>query len=471
MPISPAFVEEMYAVVGPTGVITDTRDLAPFLAEERGRYQGEASVVIQPQTTSQVAEVVQICARDHVPIVPQGGNTGLCGGAVSAEGHVVMSLSRMNAIRALDSVGLTATVEAGVLLADLQQEALKHACLFPLSLASQGSCQIGGNISTNAGGVNVLRYGGMRDLCLGLEVVLADGTIWNGLKTLSKDNTGYALKHLFIGSEGTLGIITAAVLKLFPRPLHKKVAFCALSHVSRIPDLLYVARCATDDHMSAFELISREALELACCHLDGIVDPFDVPWPWYVLLECTASQENADVHVKLESFLTQALERNLIDDAVFAENGRQEDMLWKMREGISEAQKREGASIKHDISVPLRSIPELLDSTMSAVLEAVPGIRPCPFGHVGDGNIHFNFMQPVDIAASDFLNQSEKINRIVHDHVIAMGGSISAEHGIGRLKVDDLFRYKENVEIETMQRIKKAFDPQGLFNPGVILPP
>ena len=468
MSIPPAFLDDAHAIVGSKGIFTDPNDLDPFLREQRGRYQGASSVVVQPQTTEQVAEIVRICSRHRVPIVPQGGNTGLCGGAVSEANHVIVSLSRMNAIRTLDPVGLTVTVESGVILEDLQKEALKHECFFPLSLASQGSCQIGGNISTNAGGVNVLRYGGMRDLCLGLEVVMADGVVWNSLKTLKKDNTGYALKHLFIGSEGTLGLITAAVLKLFPRPVHKTVVLCALSHASKLPDFFRLVRYATDDHVNAFELISRSALELACRHLDGVTDPFDGVWPWYVLVECTTSQESIDIRPLLEDALAQALEKDLISDAVFAENGRQEILFWKMREGISDAQKREGASIKHDISVPLHNIPNLLDSTVTAVTNAVPGIRPCLFGHVGDGNIHFNFMQPIETSASEFLSHSETVNRIVHDHVVAMEGSISAEHGIGRLKVDELLRYKESVEIEAMRRIKKAFDPQGIFNPGVL---
>lgn len=469
MSISDHVLSELRSIVGEEGVLADPTALEPFLAEERGLYRGAASVVVRPGTVSQVSDVVRLCARSGISIVPQGGNTGLCGGAVSDSGQLILSLGRMNRIRSVDPVDFTMTVEAGVILETIQKAALEVDRFFPLSLGAQGSCQIGGNLATNAGGLNVLRYGNARDLCLGLEVVLADGRVWNGLKYLGKDNTGYALKHLFIGGEGTLGIITAAVLKLFPRPVEKQTALCAVSGVETVPRLLALARSLSGDQVSAFELLARFSLELACRHLDGVSDPFDASWPWYILVELSTTRSGTDLRPVFERFLEEAFEQGLIGDAVVAESGRQEAAFWKMREGLPEAQKHEGASVKHDVSVPVARVPEFLERALPAVCAVVPGLRPCPFGHVGDGNIHFNLTQPETMDAVAFLGLREELNRIVHDIVVDMGGSISAEHGIGRLRVDELIRYKTETEIDVMRRIKTAFDPDGILNPGVVV--
>ncbi|AMW33888.1 FAD-binding oxidoreductase [Haematospirillum jordaniae] len=469
MSVADHILSELYSVVGAEGVLVDPEALDPFLREERGRYRGASSLVVRPSSVEQVSAIVRLCARHALSLVPQGGNTGLCAGAVSDAGQVILSLGRMNRIRSIDPVNFTMTVEAGVVLETIQKAALDADRFFPLSLGAQGSCQIGGNLATNAGGLNVLRYGNARDLCLGLEVVLADGRIWNGLKRLGKDNTGYALKHLFIGGEGTLGIITAAVLKLFPRPLEKQTALCAVSDVRSVPHLLALARSLSGDQVSAFELMARFSLELACRHLDSVTDPFESPWPWYVLVEFSTTRAETDLRTVFERFLEEAFEQALIGDAVIAESGRQDAAFWRMREGLPEAQKHEGASVKHDISVPIGSVPEFLERAMQAVSQAVPGIRPCPFGHVGDGNIHFNLTQPETMSSADFLAKWEDLNRIVHDIVADMGGSFSAEHGIGRLKVDEMLRYKADEEIDMMRRIKKALDPQHILNPGVIL--
>lgn len=469
MPITDAFLSALRAAVGDRAVLTETGDLDPYLREERGLYRGAASVVVKPASTDEVAAVVRLCAAEGVSIVPQGGNTGLCGGAVSDAGQVILSLARMNRIRAVNPMDFTMTVEAGVILEDIQTAAREAGRLFPLALGAQGSCQIGGNLATNAGGLNVLRYGNTRDLCLGLEVVLADGTVWSSLKALGKDNTGYALKHLFIGGEGTLGIITAAVLKLFPLPLEKQTALCAVDDVAQVPALLALARAMSGEQVTAFELVARFGLELACRHLDGVSDPFEAPHPWYVLAEFSSTRAGTDLRAVFEGFLEQAFEDGIISDAVIAESGQQEAAFWRMREGLPEAQKHEGASIKHDVAVPVARVPEFLDRAIAGVTAALPGLRPCPFGHVGDGNIHFNLTQPEGMDAREYLAKWEEMNRIVHDIVVDMGGSISAEHGVGRLKVDEIIHYKSPVEIAMMRRVKAALDPENLLNPGVVV--
>ncbi|GAB3121494.1 FAD-binding oxidoreductase [Novispirillum itersonii] len=469
MPITDAFLDTLRSIVGDKAVLTDGGDLDPHLREERGLYRGQATVAVKPATTEEVSAVVKACAAAGVSIVPQGGNTGLCGGAVSDAGQVILSLSRMNRIRAINPIDFTITVEAGVILEDVQTAALEADRFFPLALGAQGSCQIGGNLATNAGGLNVLRYGNTRDLCLGLEVVLADGTVWNGLKALGKDNTGFALKHLFIGGEGALGIITAAVMKLYPRPLEKQTALCAVDDVAQVPALLALARAMSGDQVSAFELVARFGLELACRHLDGVTDPFEDAHPWYVLAEFSSTRAGTDLRAVFEGFLETAFEQGIISDAVIAESGQQEASFWRMREGLPEAQKHEGASIKHDVAVPVARVPEFLDRAIAGVVAALPGLRPCPFGHVGDGNIHFNLTQPEGMDPKAYLGHWEEMNRIVHDIVVDMGGSISAEHGVGRLKVDEIIHYKSAAEIEVMRKVKVALDPQNLLNPGVVV--
>lgn len=461
-----AFLSAVRAVVGDKGLLTDASAMEPHLVEERGLFRGAATAVARPASTEEVAAVVRLCAEHDVPIVPQGGNTGLVGGAVSNAGSLILSTARLNRIRSIDPVNFTITVEAGCILADIQDAAEKEGCLFPLSLGAEGSCHIGGNLASNAGGVNVLRYGNARDLTLGLEVVLPDGRIWNGMKALGKDNTGYALKHLFVGGEGTLGIITAAVLKLFPAPAEKQTALVALDDVANVTVLLQKARAMSGDAVTAFELIHRFGMELATAHLDGISDPFEAPYPWYVLVEFSTSRPNADLRTLFEAFLESAFEDGIIVDGVVAESLDQTETLWRLREGLPEAQKHEGASIKHDVAVPVGRVPEFLARAMAAVEAAMPGLRPCPFGHVGDGNIHFNLTQPVGMDAKEYLGHWEEMNRIVHDIVVEMDGSISAEHGVGQLKVDEIVHYKSAVEIDLLRSIKKALDPQGIMNPG-----
>lgn len=468
-------LRELAAVVGAGNVIADPAGLAPYLAEERGLYRGAALAAVRPGSTPETAEVARLCAAAGIPMVPQGGNTGLVGGGVPAEDgrSVVISTERLNRIRAVDPVDFTLTAEAGCVLAALQQAAEEAGCLFPLSLGAEGSCRIGGNISTNAGGTNVLRYGNTRDLVLGLEVVLPDGRVWNGLKRLRKDNTGYALQHLFIGAEGTLGIVTACVLKLFPRPREVATAFVALTDLEAALPILARARAASGDAVTACELVPRIGLELGLAHVPGVRDPFDRPHGWMLLLELSSSRPGG-LRQALEEVLTQAIGDGLAADAVVAESDSQRRDFWRIREAIPEAQKREGGSIKHDVAVATSRVPEMIRRCTLAVEAALPGVRVVPFGHLGDGNTHFNLTQPAGAdpdgrQKADFLARWAEMNRIVHDIVTGMEGSISAEHGIGRLKLDELAHYKPAVDLDLMRRIKQAIDPQGLMNPGKVV--
>ncbi|MEQ8734417.1 MAG: FAD-binding oxidoreductase [Rhodospirillaceae bacterium] len=471
MPLDQTFLDQIAAIVGPSGCLTSDSDIAPYLEEERGLFQGATSLVVRPGSTDEVAAVVKVCAEAGIGIVPQGGNTGLCGGGVPAESgaEIVLALGRMNKIRDIDPTNFTMTVEAGCILAEIQNQADDVDCLFPLSLGAEGSCQIGGNLATNAGGINVLRYGNTRDLVLGLEVVLPDGRIWHGLRALGKDNTGYALKHLFVGSEGSLGIITAAVLKLFPKPKETETALCALSTLDDVTSLLNRARALSGDAVTAFELVPRIGLEFCAKHIDGISDPLSEPHDWYTLIEFSTSRPNSNVRAAFEGFLEAAFEDGIIVDAVIAESQAQAENLWRMRESLPEAQKHEGGSIKHDVSVPVSRVPEFISRGMAAVLKTYPGARPCPFGHVGDGNVHFNVSQPLDMDKDAYLAEWEAMNRIVHDLVVEMNGSISAEHGIGRLKVGEMEHYKDPVELDLMKTLKAALDPKRTMNPGKVV--
>jgi FAD/FMN-containing dehydrogenase len=471
VPLDLTLVDRIANIVGPNGYLTDTADIAPYLDEERGLFRGATALVVRPGSTAAVAAVVTLCADAGVGIVPQGGNTGLCGGGVPAEsgGEIVLALGRMNTVRDIDPVNFTMTAEAGCILADIQSKADDVDCLFPLSLGAEGSCQIGGNLATNAGGINVLRYGNARDLVLGLEVVLPDGRIWNGLRALGKDNTGYALKQVFIGSEGTLGIITAAILKLFPKPRETETAFCALASLDDVTRLLNRARALSGDAVTALELVPRIGLEMCVAHIGGVSDPLSAPHEWYALIEFSTSRPDAGLRAGLESLLGAAFEDGIIVDAVIAESLDQADALWRIREALPEAQKHEGGSIKHDVSVPVSRVPEFITRGMAAVREAYPDVRPCPFGHVGDGNVHFNVSQPVGMDKDAYLAEWENMNRIVHDLVVEMDGSISAEHGIGRLKVGEMERYKDPVELDLMKALKAAIDPNRTMNPGKVV--
>jgi FAD/FMN-containing dehydrogenase len=464
-------IEALRRTVDPAGWLEDPDQMAPYLREQRGRFRGGALAVVRPSSTAEVGAVVAAAASAKIAIVPQGGNTGLVGGSISYPGErsIVLSLQRLNRIRELDPLDYTATVEAGCILATLQQAAADADRLFPLSLGAEGSCMLGGLLSTNAGGIMTIRYGNMRDLVLGIEVVLPDGRIWDGLRRLHKNNTGYDLKHLFIGGEGTLGIITAAVVKLFPRPRQTETAFVAVPDPAAAIALLARLRAATGDAIAAFELIPRRALDFALKHISGTSDPIANPHPWYVLVEATAGTEGRMLRESIEAALGEAIETGLASDAALAESEAQRKSLWFIREAIVEAQAFEGGSIKHDISVPVSRIPSFIERATAAVEAAYPGVRPMPFGHAGDGNIHFNVTQPVGATKERYLEQWEAMNRIVHDVALGLGGSISAEHGIGRFKLDELARTKSPVELDLMRRIKAAIDPDREMNPGVML--
>ncbi len=460
-------------IVGNHGWMDDPNAMLPYLVETRGLFQGHALAVVRPDSTSQVAQVVGLCQQAGIGIVPQGGNTGRCGGATPSEhGHeIVLNLSRLKRIRQLDPSNYTITVEAGCILADIQATAANAQRLFPLSLGAEGSCQIGGNLASNAGGTNVLRYGNARDLVLGLEVVLADGQIWDGLTALRKNNTGYDLKDLFIGAEGTLGIITAAVLKLFPQPRDVQTALIALPELEACVELLAQAREASGDTVSTFELMGRTGLDFALRHIPGCRDPMDTPYPWYILLVLSSSRAQASLRDCLEDLLADAYEQGLVMDAVIADSEAQAQGLWQLREGIVEAQRFEGGSIKHDIAVPVSQVPWFIHQANIQVEQLLPGIRVCAFGHVGDGNIHYNLSQPVDMDQAEFLGMWDQFKRIVHDIVAGMNGSFSAEHGIGRLKVGEMARYKSDIELDLMRKLKQALDPKRIMNAGKVVPP
>jgi D-lactate dehydrogenase (cytochrome) len=460
------------AIVGPAHVLVDEPATARYREESRGLYHGIALAVVRPATTEEVAAVVRVCSAHDLSMVPQGGNTGTCGGAVPLDDRtVVISTERLTRIRAIDPVDFTMTVEAGCILADLQAAADDAGCLFPLSLGGEGSCRIGGNLSTNAGGTNVLRYGNARDLMLGLEVVLPDGRIWNGLRALRKDNTGYALRHLFVGAEGTLGIITAVALKLFARPVEWHTAVVALESPDAALTLLSQLRQASGDSVNACELMPRIALDLGFRNLPGARDPFGRSYPWYLLVELSSPRASG-LRAALEQVLERGAEDGHVLDAVLAESGAQRKALWRLREiAAGGHQHQEGALIKHDVSVPVSRVPALITQATAAAEAAWPGVRVIAFGHVGDGNVHFNLVQPAGGDGVAFGEARVALNRVVHDIVDALGGSVSAEHGIGLLKIDEMARYKTDVELDLMRALKQAFDPRGLMNPGKVLPP
>ncbi|HET6560422.1 MAG TPA: FAD-binding oxidoreductase [Marmoricola sp.] len=472
MPLSPRLLDDLRAVVGPAGLLTPADDLAAYTADWRGAHRGRAAAVVRPGSTEEVARVVRLCHEAGVAVVPQGGNTGLCGGAVPDDSgeQVVLQLGRLRRIRDVDPVEDTVTVEAGVVLHDVQAAAAAAGRLFPLSLGSEGSCTIGGNLATNAGGTAVVRYGMVRDLTLGLEVVLPDGRVWDGLRPLRKDNTGYDLKQLFIGAEGTLGVITAAVLRLFPATPRRATAWVALPSVAAAVDVLEVLRNHAGEQLTAWELMSREALSMVLAHVPGVRDPFPEAHPWYGLVELAASGAATGLSDTLESALAEAFERELLLDAVVAGSPTQRTELWTLREGISEAQNPEGPSLKHDVTVPIRRLPAFVAETARSLDEALPGVRLVTYGHVGDGNLHHNLSAPPGLSADAFLARSGELSTVVYDAVAAVGGSISAEHGIGTAKRAAAARYKDPVELELMRAVKQALDPAGLMNPGKVLP-
>jgi FAD/FMN-containing dehydrogenase len=467
-PLAPALLGRFSDIVGPADAITDPADQEPYLIEARGLYRGRTPLVLRPGSVAELTEILKLAHDTRTPIVPQGGNTGLVGGQVALHGEVIVSTLRIARIRDVDPVSNTLTCEAGVVLANAQQAAADVGRLFPLSLGAEGSCTIGGNLSTNAGGTAALAYGGGRDLVLGVEVVLADGRIWNGLSKLKKDNTGYDLKHLFIGAEGTLGIITAAVLKLFPRPSAVETAFVGVPSPAAALDLLHLAQGRSGGTVTSFELMPRIAIEFVLRHAAGARDPLDAVHPWYVLIELSGSAREG-LRLGFEELLETSLERGLLTDAAVAETLEQARTFWHLRNLVSEVQKPEGGSIKHDVSVPIAAVPAFIEEASAAVQALAPGCRPVPFGHLGDGNIHFNVSQPVGADKADFLARWGEMNAAVHRIVGKFQGSISAEHGIGRLKRDLLPAVKDPVAIELMRAIKLTLDPHGILNPGKVL--
>jgi len=466
-----AFLAQCRDIAGAAFVLDRLDDMAPYLTDWRGRFTGRALAVLRPQDTAQVALLVQACVRHRVPIVPQGGKTGLVLGSVPDDSGtaVVLSLGRLNRIRALDSINRTVTVDAGVILQTVQEAAAAHDLLFPLSLAAEGSCTIGGNLSTNAGGTAVLRYGNTRELCLGLEVVTPQGEIWDGLRALRKDNTGYDLRDLLIGAEGTLGIITGAVMKLFPQPRAAITALVALGSARDALGLLTLVQDTCGAALTGFELMSAVCLDLVATHFPQLQQPFGARHAHYVLLEVSSNESEQHAVALLERAIGQAVDEGVCDDAVVATSLAQSRGLWNLREHIPLAQAAAGKNIKHDISLPISRIPEFIATTDAALAAAFPDAEVICFGHLGDGNLHYNVAPKSGAGHDAFLANQLAINRIVNDNVDALHGSISAEHGIGALKREDLARYKEPVELNMMRAIKAALDPLGIMNPGKIL--
>jgi FAD/FMN-containing dehydrogenase len=466
----PTLVDRFAAIVGDRHALRDPNDQAPYLTEWRDKYTGRTPLVLRPGSTGEVSAILKLAQETGTAIVPQGGNTGLVGGQIPFETgtELVVSTRRLDRIRAVDPEGLTMDVEAGVTLQRVQEAAEAAGRLFPLSLASEGSCTIGGNIATNAGGTAVIAYGNTRDLVLGLEVVLAGGRVWHGLRHLRKDNTGYDLKNLFVGSEGTLGIVTAAVLKLVPRPRSVATALVAVPDPASALDLLGRVRAAGGGTVTSFEIMPRLGLDFVIRHDSQSRDPFDRTHAWYVLVEVSSSAQ-AGVEEAFEAVLAEAIETGIAADAVLAASLDQAASFWRLRESLSEVQRFEGGSIKHDVAVPVARVPEFLAEGIATIEALVPDSRPLPFGHLGDGNIHFNVSQPVGGDKAAFLARWEEVNAAVHAVVGRFGGSISAEHGIGRLKRDLLPGVKDPVELALMREIKAMLDPRGIMNPGKVL--
>lgn len=468
--LSPDLVSRFADLVGERYALTDPDMIAPFLREERDLFPGRGGLVLRPGSAEEVAAIVRLAAETRTPLVPQGGNTGLVGGQMPlGENEVVVSLSRLDRIREVDSLGRTITVEAGVVLQRVQEAAEEAQLFFPLSLGSEGSCQIGGNLATNAGGTGVLAYGNMRDLCLGIEAVLPSGDIVHGLRRLKKDNRGYDWRNLLIGAEGTLGIITAAVLKLVPQPKGREVAYVGLASPQAALELLKRAERRAGTQLTGFEIVPRIGMEFTIRHTQGARDPMGEPHDWYILMEISSSRSVEDARETLEGILEEAFEAGEVEDAAIAQSVSDAKDFWRMREELSWAQKPEGGSIKHDVSVPVALVPQFLREAGEAVEAAIPGARIVSFGHLGDGNIHYNVSQPVGADKAAFLARWGEVNEIVHAIVARLGGSFSAEHGIGQLKRTELARTKEPVEMELMRALKRTLDPYSIMNPGKLI--
>jgi FAD/FMN-containing dehydrogenase len=460
-------IEQLKSIVGPNGWKTDANDLEPHLTEWRNAVRGRTPIMVSPKTTEEVAAIVKSCAAAAVAIVPQGGNTGMCAGAVpdNSGEQVLLNLARLNQIRSVDADNFSMVVDAGCILEKIQDAAENAGRYFPLSLAAEGSCQIGGNLATNAGGLNVIRYGTARNLALGLEVVLADGTIWNGLRTLRKDTAGYDLKQLFIGSEGTLGIITAAALRLFPKPGETRTVLLAMEQAEHATDLLSIMKIALPDRVQTFELVSGKCFALVEKHIADSKLPFAEAYPWYVMIEAEVGNASG----VLEELLTDCFERRLIVDAIIAKNDAEAGKLWRLRHSIADAEKLAGPALKHDISVPIASMARFLDLAEPRVNAAVPGAKIIAFGHVGDGNLHYNVVLPDGLTADQRDEFAALGTATVYDLVAELGGSFSAEHGVGYLKKSYLTKYRSEVEVNLMRSLKATLDPHNLLNPGKVL--
>ncbi|MDP2325853.1 MAG: FAD-binding oxidoreductase [Gammaproteobacteria bacterium] len=473
-PVFPAIAAELQSIVGAHGLLDERSDLDGYLTEWRGLYRGVTPLVLLPSDTAQVAAILRLCTQHRIGVVPQGGNTGLVGGGIphSTPDHpeILLSARRLNRIRALDADNFSITAEAGCVLATVQAAAAGAGRFFPLSLAAEGSCQLGGNISTNAGGTAVLRFGTMRDLVLGLEVVLPDGRVLDGLRSLRKDNTGYDLKQLFIGAEGTLGFVTAATCKLFPEPGTIITAWLAVATVSAAVAVYAAARGQLGDDLTAFEFANGLTVEFVLRNVSGSRPPLGVDSPWHLLVEVSTSRNDPGLGSQVQDFLVRMQAAGLVTGGVVAASGPQRDALWRLRHSMSEAQKKEGASIKHDVSVPVTSMEQFLVQATSAVGKLVPGVRVVAFGHLGDGNVHFNLSQPREADSSEFLARWGEISHCVHEIAIHLGGSFSAEHGVGALKVGELACWRGGVPLELMRTIKRAIDPLGIMNPGKLFP-
>lgn len=469
--LDPALAERFSTIVGERYAVRQGSDIEPYVHEPRGLFTGVSSLVLRPGSVEEVSAIMKLATETRTPIVPQGGNTGLVGGQVPdrSGGQVVLSLSRLNRIREIDPVSNTVVAEAGVVLDALHKAAEEVDRLYPLSLASQGSCQIGGNLSSNAGGTAVLAYGNARELCLGVEVVLPTGEVLDDLRKLKKDNTGYDLKNLFVGAEGTLGVITAAVLKLFPKPKGREVAWVGLASAESALALFNQAQDLGGGALTAFELIGQRPMEYAMRHIPDARPPLEGEWPWQVLMEISSGRSAEDARTLMEHILSAGFEAGQVGDATIAASVGHANEFWRLREMLPDTQKAEGASIKHDISVPIASIPAFIEQAAKAVAGVCPEARVVCFGHMGDGNLHYNISQPVGMDGEEFLALYRRMNDAVHDVVRSFNGSISAEHGIGQLKRDELIATAPPVATDLMRRVKSAFDPAGIMNPGKVI--
>jgi D-lactate dehydrogenase (cytochrome) len=465
---SPAVLARFAAIVGEKYALTDTQAQMPYLVEMRDLFRGRSAMVLRPGSVAEVSDILEVANESGTPIVPQGGNTGLVGGQIPMSGEVVLSLNRLDRIREVDATSNTITCEAGVTLGRARQAAEAVDRLYPLLLPSEGTCTIGGNLSTNAGGTQALAYGIARTQALGIEVVLADGRVLNNLNKLKKDNTGYDLKNLFIGAEGTLGIITAAVLRLLPRPRSVESAFAGVPSPEAALELLGIATERTAGGVTSFELMARLGIDVVLRHAPGVRDPLEETHPWYVLIELS-SQARSGLRAVLEEILAEGLERGLVADATIADSLEQTKGFWRIREMFGEMQRHEGGSIKHDVSVPVAAVPAFIREANAAVTALIPGARPLPFGHIGDGNIHYNVSQPIGAEKAEYLKRWEEVNALVFGIVGRYGGSISAEHGVGVMKRDLLPSVKDPVALDLMRTLKRTLDPKGILNPGKVL--